>query len=71
MDGKQTRAVSSSRFHFQQVSTSKLRAVAVDPGCQRCQHCTMVWRATIVGLSAPGHSIPGRKLENKGGHPCP
>lgn len=70
MDSKQT-SVKKSRFHFQHVSASQRNqgAVTVDAGCQRCQHCTMVWRAAIVGHPISDENVPGRKL-HKGVHPC-
>lgn len=41
MDQNDVRKGSSSRFHWQQVSTSTRNTMFVDAGCQRCQHCML------------------------------
>lgn len=71
MDDKQTCVASSSRFHFRLVSTSQRNreTVAVDLGCQRCQHCTMVRRAAIAGFLISDANVLGGK-RGKGVHPC-
>lgn len=64
---------STSRFSLRQVNASQRSAVPVDPGCQRCQHCWMRRQlplSPIIGASATGQSIPGKR-ESTGGHVCP
>lgn len=64
---------SSSRFSVRLVRTSHQSAMAVDPGCQRCQHCTL--RRFMLHAAITNHAVVdkgglGMIVENQGDQQC-
>jgi hypothetical protein len=74
MNCNHAKEVVTSRFSLQQVSASTRKAMGVDTGCQRCQHCMLrrLWPQAFASTSTPivAQSVPKVCSEETGSHLC-